>query len=308
MKVETIGNATLYLGNCLEIMPTLPKVDIVMTDPPYGVLEEEWDDMSMRDLSRLTMAWLSSASLLSDTVMTFFAQKTRHIIEPLLQSLFEENRQMIWNKQGGRVAEDGMFYSYELIYFCHPTRTWTVCEPKAMQVAKLITAAREAAGLSRGAVDMVVRGKKTGLCYRWEEAACLPTIEQVAALRGVLRLGANFDMAYEAAQNSRDEVIAKAREITAANAGKTCDVFSVAPTTSAGRHPTEKPIRLMDSLVGVLTEKDDLVLDCFMGSGTTGVSCVNLGRRFIGIEREPKYFQMACERVAAAQAQQRLFA
>jgi DNA modification methylase len=50
------------------------------------------------------------------------------------------------------------------------------------------------------------------------------------------------------------------------------------------------------------------VLDPFMGSGTTGVACMNLGRKFIGIEIEPKYFDIACERIEQAQRQQRLFA
>jgi site-specific DNA-methyltransferase (adenine-specific) len=50
------------------------------------------------------------------------------------------------------------------------------------------------------------------------------------------------------------------------------------------------------------------VLDPFMGSGTTGVACANLGRSFIGIEADPRYFDIACERITAAQAQGRLFA
>ncbi len=49
------------------------------------------------------------------------------------------------------------------------------------------------------------------------------------------------------------------------------------------------------------------VLDCFMGSGSTGVACVTLGRKFIGVEREPKYFEIACQRIEAAQRQATLF-
>jgi DNA modification methylase len=70
-------------------------------------------------------------------------------------------------------------------------------------------------------------------------------------------------------------------------------------------HPTEKPLALMEWCVA---KTDGGVIDPYMGSGTTGVACANLGRAFIGIEREPKYFDIACERISAAYAQQRLFA
>jgi DNA modification methylase len=59
--------------------------------------------------------------------------------------------------------------------------------------------------------------------------------------------------------------------------------------------------------VDIGSKKDETVIDPFMGSGTTGVACMNLGRRFVGIEIEPKYFDIACERIENAQRQQRMF-
>ncbi len=76
----------------------------------------------------------------------------------------------------------------------------------------------------------------------------------------------------------------------------------------AGEHPTPKPERLMERMVCGSTDRDGFVLDPFMGSGTTGIACANHGRRFVGIEIERKYFDMACERISRAQAQERLFA
>ena len=73
-------------------------------------------------------------------------------------------------------------------------------------------------------------------------------------------------------------------------------------------HPCPKPLRTMTQLVHLGSEDGETVLDPFMGSGTTGVACANLGRTFIGVELEPKYFDIACERITAAYAQQRLFA
>jgi hypothetical protein len=72
-------------------------------------------------------------------------------------------------------------------------------------------------------------------------------------------------------------------------------------------HPTQKPISLMIWTIGVLQiPRCATILDPFMGSGTTGVACANLGRRFIGIEIEPRYFDIACRRIRDAYAQPRL--
>jgi DNA modification methylase len=72
-------------------------------------------------------------------------------------------------------------------------------------------------------------------------------------------------------------------------------------------HPTQKPLGLMKALILDFTQPGELVLDPFMGSGTTGVACLEHGRRFVGIELDPGYFQIACQRLAQAAAQGRLF-
>ena len=68
-------------------------------------------------------------------------------------------------------------------------------------------------------------------------------------------------------------------------------------------HPTQKPVQLMAALLADFTDAGESVLDPFMGSGTTGVACAMHGRAFIGIERERRYFDIACERISRAQAQ-----
>ena len=64
-------------------------------------------------------------------------------------------------------------------------------------------------------------------------------------------------------------------------------------------HPTQKPLGVMEWCVNHLPSESQTILDPFMGSGTTGVACVKLGRKFIGIEIEPKYFDIACRRIEA---------
>jgi len=72
-------------------------------------------------------------------------------------------------------------------------------------------------------------------------------------------------------------------------------------------HPTQKPIQLMKWTMGFLPETAQMIIDPFMGSGTTGVACVKMGRKFIGIERELEYFDIACKRIREAYNQPDLF-
>lgn len=88
------------------------------------------------------------------------------------------------------------------------------------------------------------------------------------------------------------------------------NVFSYAVNAEKGGkpHPTTKPKALMSALVGLFTEPGELVGDFFMGSGSTGVACIAAGRKFIGIERDERYFEIACRRIEQAVAQGQLFA
>ncbi|WMW72962.1 site-specific DNA-methyltransferase [Acinetobacter bereziniae] len=82
---------------------------------------------------------------------------------------------------------------------------------------------------------------------------------------------------------------------------RSVQVFS-ADTQSSSLHPTQKPVSLCEYLIRTYTNAADLVLDNCMGSGTTGVACINTGREFIGIEKERKYFDIAKNRIDEAVA------
>lgn len=206
-----IGNATLYHGDCREILPTLPKVDSVITDPPYG-LGAKWSGSG----SKTNKKWRFSAS----EIMAWDMEAPVWV--PELATFADEV--IIW---GGN-------------YFpMPPNRCWLVWDKKQND------------------------SFTSGQC--------------------------------ELAWTNLDKTIRTFRfaQCELANEGKK-------------EHPTQKPLALMEWCFKWVSGQ--LVLDPFMGSGTTGVACINLGRSFIGIERERKYFDIACERIAAASAQGRLFA
>jgi site-specific DNA-methyltransferase (adenine-specific)/modification methylase len=206
MKVE-IGNATLYLGDCMDILPMLPKVDAVITDPPYGINEN-----SKKVASRGKLAapkdygdfdWDKAPP--PDALIELMRTKGQH------QAFFGGNYfslpptscWLVWDKLNG----DNDFADCELVW-----TNW----PKAVR----------------------------RLQWRWH---------------GMIRQG-----------------------------------------NEERYHPTQKPLEVMKWVIE-LCPKSDTILDPFMGSGTTGVAAVQMGRKFIGIEREPKYFEIACKRIEDAQ-------
>lgn len=303
MKKEVIGNATLYLGDCMDILPTLEPLDAVITDPPYGVREDDWDAMSEQEFAAFSMRWISQAKRLAPEIMAF--GYLDNAVHRLVSMLYTRVRPLIWHKPPGSqlsgASERNRWFAFEAVF--HGYEPETIVGPKEAMVGALIKRAREAAGLSRGAVDFIVRGKKTGLCYRWEEGACLPTGDQVALMRGKLALGDDFDDAMAVALEAK----AKTLEALAATAADKSDVLPYR-TMTGGLHPCEKPVGLMQDLIECSGGNLQTVCDPFMGSGSTGVACVNLGRRFVGIEREPRYFDIARKRIDAEQRQGRLIA
>lgn len=201
--IVTIGDATLYHGDCMEILPTLDKVDAVVTDPPYGVgyKGEEWD----AEIPNLDWFYLSE-------------KKSRGV--------------MITPGNGNQHK--------------YPRPLWTL------------------SWMRPGSLQM--QGQDGGFSH-WEP---------------ILIYGEFF---YK------------------------IDARTFPANTGAGDsgHPCSKPVLVMEWIIGGIKKgRINSVIDPFMGSGTTGVACANLGRKFIGIEKERKYFDIACERIQAAYAQGRL--
>ena len=216
-----IGDATLYCGDCLEIMPTLGKVDAVVTDPPYGI--------ALQNHAR--------ARERSDRDWTMVGDESQNIGETVLASIHAAG--------------------WPCVAFASPNMPWS---------GKW----RQRLVWEKG--DHVSGGGDPFLCWKlsWE-------MIQVARTRRLNGPREGAVLRFPACQ------------------------------TDYELHPSPKPVSLMAYLIQKITLIGDLVFDPFMGSGTTGVACANLGRKFIGIEIEPKYFDIACERIRVAYMQPRLF-
>lgn len=199
---RVIGDATLYLGDCLEILPTLDKVDAVITDPPYGIAR-------VMKGGKGTGHW----TLLSDG-------NPWDSEAPNLEFMMgAADNFVIW---GGN-------------YFpLPPSRCWLV----------------------------------------WDKQNAVPTMGQC-----------------ELAWTNADRPIQRI----------SCPVGRV-----NNGHPTEKPLEVMIWSVNE-SRTSGVILDPYMGVATTGIACAALGRPFVGIEINEKYYETACERITNAQRQQPLF-
>jgi len=231
---ETIGDATLYLGDCLEILPTLDKVDAVVTDPPYELSD------AGPGKSHYGMSLHKFDSVAYKDIVNGFDM-------------------------------DRLFGLAELI--CDPFNMFCFCSNK--QISKIM-------GYHEA------KQRSTNLLV-WHKTNSAPFAN------GVWRGDAEFC------------IHAKDKGAYFEGNAKTKEKVTSHPTVSDDRHPTVKPLPLVEKYIKIGSDSCQTILDPFMGSGTTGVACANLGRKFIGIEIEERYFQIACERITAAQAQGRLF-
>jgi site-specific DNA-methyltransferase (adenine-specific) len=88
---------------------------------------------------------------------------------------------------------------------------------------------------------------------------------------------------------------------------KVIDQTIAATNSERVGHPTQKPLRVMIECIKYLPEISKTILDPFMGSGTTGVACAKMGRKFVGIELDEGYFDIACKRIEEAYRQPDMF-
>lgn len=243
MRTEVIGNAELWLGDCLEILPTLPAGDVVITDPPYGVTSLEWDQIvtGWPELVRAPCLWVFGSW------RYFQAQRF---------DAWTYAQEIVWEKHNGSIFHADRFRRVHEFAVQFYRGDWA-----ALHKAPVYTP---------DATPRTVRRKQRPAHSGHINASSYVSVDGGPRLQ-------------------RSVIYARS-----------CH--------GSAEHPTQKPVEIVLPLVSYSCPPNGLVIDPFMGSGTTGIACMNLNRKFVGIEIEPKYFDTACRRIEDAQRQQRLFA
>jgi site-specific DNA-methyltransferase (adenine-specific) len=230
-RVEQIGRATLYLGDCLEIMPSLGPVSHIICDPPYE--------------SRL------------------------HDAKAHLSDL---------RKDAGPELKEIDFTAIDEIRPAFVELASAQCEGWFIAFCTVEGVARWADEINPSPL------KYKRACF-WIKPDCTPQLNGQGPAQG----GECFVTAWAGTGHARW------------NSGGKRGVYThnVNGAQRDGRHPTEKPISLMAEIIADFTKPGDTILDPFMGSGTTGIAAARARRNFIGIERDPKYFEVARSRLSA---------
>jgi len=288
------GGITIYHADCRKVLPWLDRFDALITDPPYGVIDEEWDKFKEKDFAALTSFWVLWARENCDKLLAF-SSCTRNEIQRACEMFFCNMRRLVWDKGSSSTGDGPFWFAYEDIYLCDNERSIEFVKPKYLQFGKSLKRHREAVGISRSAVDILTRGKKTGICFRWEEGACLPTDEQMEILTRELALDDECLGFLAEARANTEATLSDMRQHASENGARYQDVlrFTVKKTTD---HPCEKPVALMRLLVNSIGA--ETIVDPFMGSGTTLVASKLEGRRCVGIEINEAYCEAAAKRLS----------
>jgi len=243
MRTEVIGDATLILGDCLDVLPTLSGVDAVVTDPPWIAREDKITRRAggvAKIINPSQGIGYGSIGLFSADALAMAFAKARH--DMLVICGYKELGQVIAVMEPIR----GVFIWHK------PNGGISVAYPCPLDTAYIVWGAHVS--------------RMTGYQF-WRSGVLSHSVPTAGCI---------------------------------SNGERILD----GPNGKAA-HPCQGPISLYMQLV---QPNEGTILDPFMGSGTTGVACLRTGRKFIGIEKEPKYFEIACKRIQAELDRSALFA
>ena len=262
-KPVIIGDATLYLGDCLDILPTLDPVDAVVTSPPYDNLRQYANGQS-------PFVW-------------------RHYVVPISASL-DSGAVLVWNVADSVVdgSESGSSFRQALAFMDAGLRLHDT-----MLYLKTNVNFPDAVRYENGFEYMFVFSNGAPKTFN-------PIKDRPNKHGGTVMHGTDRHR-----DGSLKPITGLGKII--GNFGKRFNWWFLTNNQPDSGHPAPMPYQMAIGHITSWTNEGDTILDPFMGSGTTGVACAKIGRKFIGIELDPGYFDIACERIQKAYDQPDLF-
>ena len=330
--ISDCGTAMLVCGDCLDVLPRLSagRMDAVVVDPPYNIGKAAWDKID--DYLPWCERWIAAASTVCKRQGAFWCFHSEPLVLADIARIIERQGRPLqnwvtWDKYAPEQAHSQLYAvrdnpgnrSFaklaEYIVYHADDGQWTAqsdeCRGFIFEPLRAYLAGEVArAGLTTRKVAEAFQRKTgsrtvTGMAGHWLERVqwSLPTADNYEWLRSLLNAqgGDYLRREYDDLRREYDDLRREYEHLrpTFNNPGKVSSVWQFPPAKANG-HATPKPVELIERIIETTTNSGDTVMDCFAGSGTTGVACVNTGRRFIGIEIDPGYFEIAKRRIQAA--------
>lgn len=325
----------IYCMDCLEGMKTIPdnSVDLVVTDPPYYKImiteyngnNHDWDNQwdSFEDYLKWCRLWFNELKrVLKDngSLYIFADDKISAYIQIELDKIFKLENNIIWVKPNNMtikgwngynsyspITERILFYSndyepsewnktgYDRIYEEH-------IKPKS-PMAKYLREEFKRADITCREISKLFPSKTgglTGCVSNWLNGDNFPLKEQYLKMREYLNneyLRKEYEYLRKEYEDLRKEYEDLRRPFNPKKNYTDVWTFNITSSSEKTYHPTQKPIKLIKRIIDTSSKEKGLILDLFMGSGTTAVACKQLNRNFIGFEISQKYVDIANKRL-----------
>lgn len=280
---------TLHLGDCLQIMAQLPdnSVDCVVTDPPYKYLKNQKLET---DFDEALLFSQLKRVLKKDSMLAIFGRGVSFYRWcTMLNDLgFEFKEEIVWDKRHvsspvtaiGRVHElcavfslgNGKIQKNKIPYTEVRESDFVALEQDIKRIKSALNNTKE--------LDLLLEFVATKkISYIYDR-----NFKHTATFAGTAKAGSRVQCTLNSIVNGITEK----------------SIISIHPEIQDYKHPTQKPIRLLERLLALLSSENDLILDPFLGSGTTALACINTNRRFIGCEIDTEYYEIAKGRIEKA--------
>ena len=305
----------LWCGNCLELMKDIPdgSVDLVLTDPPYGTMKGI-DDKHDWDIILPTKEMFDELSRIvrQNGKVVLFSQEpyTSHLINNAVVSLPFCYRAIWYKNVSGNslMAKSAMVSRFEdICIFSKLGHDYCGENPLRKYFAKVLdfvgaTSCKEInarLGHRKAEHCFYVTGSRNGST---QFSLCTErTYQELIDVFGIDKMQGFIE--YAELRKTQDEYTQKyASVFNLWQGGKSKSNVLEYKKDNDGYHPTQKPVALLEDLIQTYSNEGNTILDFTMGSGSTGVACVNTNRNFIGIELDDGYFNIAKKRIEEAYA------
>ena len=310
---------TIYCGDCLEILPLFgnENVDLVITDPPYNKHIGNWDVHGGFEnlLKKIENVLLELSRILRTQGQLYLWGNSDCIAEfkKIAETKgFKKISWCVWNKKDKQHNATRSFPDVveHCLHLVNSGKRFGIQTPYFSTFGNFVLAIRKDSGLSRAEMDNKLR---TNTMYAWiegrnylgEKVYQFPTKEMFYKIREILN---PWGYKYDEWKKEYDEWVYIFNESEIRIPKKSWsknrpsetmvpyNIFEYSPPIEI-HHETPKPLEIIQTFIKASSNKNDLIFDCFLGSGTTCIAAKNLNRQSIGIEINPDYCEIAVKRL-----------